>query len=107
MLVERYTPEAAGAWDAFVAASKNGTFLLRRGYLDYHADHFADHSLLVRDGEGRLRAVLPAHADGDRLVSHGGLTYGGFVSGDDMKVPLMLEAFDAAAAYLAARSFRR
>jgi hypothetical protein len=106
MIVQRYTPADAPEWDAFVAASKNGTFLLHRGYMDYHADRFKDHSLLVRDPEGRLRTVLPAHADGRRLISHGGLTYGGFVSGPDMKVPLMLEVFEAVASYLASQGFQ-
>lgn len=106
LIVRRYAPADAPAWDAFVAASKNGTFLFYRGYMDYHADRFPDHSLLVRAPEGRLRAVLPAHAEGTRFVSHAGLTYGGFVSGPEMKVPLMLEVFEAVAAYLAAQRFR-
>jgi hypothetical protein len=106
LIVQRYTPAEAPAWDAFIDASKNGTFLLNRGYMDYHADRFDDHSLLVRDPDGRLRSLLPAHADGTRFVSHAGLTYGGFVSGPDMKVPLMLEVFEAVAAYLAGQGFR-
>jgi hypothetical protein len=106
MLVQRYTPTDAPEWDAFVAASKNGTFLFQRPYMDYHADRFRDHSLLVRDPEGRLRALLPAHATNQRLVSHGGLTYGGFVSGPDMKVPLMLAVFDAVASYLLGQGFQ-
>jgi hypothetical protein len=106
MIVQRYTPGDAQEWDAFVAASKNGTFLLRRGYMDYHADRFPDHSLLVREPDGKLRALLPAHVAGDRIVSHGGLTYGGLVTGADMKVPLMLEAFEAVARHLAGLGFR-
>jgi len=105
MLVERYNPATAAAWDAFVAGSKNGTFLFRRGYMDYHADRFADHSLLIRDDGGTLRALLPGHADGSNYGSHGGLTYGGFVTGPDMKVPAMLEVFEATAAYLAEQGF--
>jgi hypothetical protein len=106
MIVERYGPAGRDAWDAFVRSSKNGTFLLERGYVDYHADRFRDHSLLVREPEGALLAVLPAHEDGPRLVSHGGLTYGGFVSGPGMKVPAMLGAFEAVAAYLRGLGFR-
>ncbi|MDY3554279.1 GNAT family N-acetyltransferase [Gemmata sp. JC717] len=105
MIVTRYTPDDAPAWDAFVRASRNGTFLLCRGYMDYHRDRFADHSLLVRDPEGALAAVLPAHAAGDRLVSHGGLSYGGFVIGPGMKTPAMLGAFEAVAAYLRGQGF--
>lgn len=105
MTPERYEARHQAEWDAFVAASKNGTFLLARGYMDYHADRFRDHSLLVRE-EGQLLAVLPAHEDGQRLISHGGLTYGGFLTGATMKVPLMLAAFEAVADYLLARGFR-
>ena len=66
-------------WDAFVARSKNGVFLFFRDYMDYHSDRFRDHSLLVFEDE-TLIALLPANAEGDVLVSHGGLTYGGIIS---------------------------
>lgn len=107
MLVDRYTPAAAATWDAFLAASKNGTFLFARGYMDYHADRFIDHSLLIRDFDGTLRAILPGNADGSCFVSHCGLTYGGIVSGTDMKLPLMLEVFEAVASYLVEKGFCR
>jgi hypothetical protein len=106
MRVARYDGDSEAAWDQFVRAGKNGTFLLLRGYMDYHRDRFADHSLLVHEG-GQLAAVLPAHADGTRLVSHGGLTYGGFVCGPEMKAARMLRVFEAAAAYLRERGFTR
>ena len=44
----------AREWDAFVGASKNGTFLLTRPYMDYHADRFTDHSLIARGDDGRI-----------------------------------------------------
>ncbi len=100
MIVERYTPEHAACWDAFVRGSRNGTFLLERGYVDYHRDRFADHSLLIRDPEGELVALLPAHEVGERFASHGGLSYGGFVVGPGMKLSLMLRVFDAVTTYL-------
>ena len=47
----------ADAWNHFVAQSKNGTFLLDRRYMDYHADRFEDHSLMVyRQGKLCLAA---------------------------------------------------
>jgi hypothetical protein len=107
MHAERYDPARhAAEWDAFVRSGKNGTFLLTRGYMDYHADRFPDHSLMVRSPEGELLAVMPAHADGDCIVSHGGLTYGGFVTGPGMKAPVMLGVFEAAADHLQAVGFR-
>jgi hypothetical protein len=107
MVVERYDPgRHQPEWDAFVRASKNGTFLLTRGYMDYHADRFADHSLLVRDPERRLVAVMPAHATEGGIESHGGLSYGGLVTGPEMKLPVLLRVFEAAAGCLVANGFR-
>jgi hypothetical protein len=92
--ISRYTPSSKEAWDRFASSARNATFLFYRGYMDYHADRFADHSLLFHK-DGRLAALLPAsfHEAEAALVSHGGLTFGGVVSGPDMTAPLMLELF--------------
>ena len=74
----RYTPSMKKEWDDFISRSKNGTFLLRRDYMDYHSDRFADHSLLFLKG-GSIQAVMPACLTGSTLAAHGGLTYGGYV----------------------------
>ena len=58
--IERYTPALAREWDDFIGRSRNGTFLLRRGYMDYHSDRFVDCSWVVRR-RGGIRAVLPAN----------------------------------------------
>jgi hypothetical protein len=105
MNVARYRATDAAAWDAFVRASRNGTFLLERGYMDYHRDRFTDHSLLVRKPEGELAAVLPAHADGDRIASHDGLSYGGLVIGPAMKAPHFLRVFEAVLLMLREQGF--
>lgn len=94
-------------WNAFVARSRNGTFLLCREYMDYHAARFTDHSLLVSDGDERLVAVLPANAAGSELISHGGLTYGGFVVDQTMTVSLMLEVFAASVPAMRRAGFER
>ena len=90
--IKRYTPEQADEWNQFVAASKNGTFLFDRRYMDYHADRFEDHSLMFYD-DGRLMAVLPAHKSGDTLCSHNGLTYGGLVMSPRLTVVQTLQLF--------------
>lgn len=92
--VEPYTPGQRAAWNAFIAQSKNATFLLHRDYLEYHADRFTDASLLVWHG-GKLVALVPASRHGDEVRSHGGLTYGGVISDARMGVALMLEVFAA------------
>lgn len=93
--VERYTSEQSDAWNEFVKNSKNGTFLFDRNYMDYHAERFTDCSLMFRDASGRLVAVMPANLKDGTLISHGGLSYGGVVSNQRMKTPLMLETFES------------
>ncbi|MBC5994251.1 GNAT family N-acetyltransferase [Pontibacter cellulosilyticus] len=91
---EKYKPE----WDAFVAGSKNATFLFFRDYMEYHAQRFTDHSLLFYR-KGKLIALLPANEQEREVSSHGGLTYGGVVTDTSMKVEVMLQVFEAMVAY--------
>ena len=79
--IVRYTPDQKQAWNDFVSRSKNGTFLLDRNYMDYHADRFTDHSLMVYRRD-KLYALLPGNIAGDTFYSHQGLTYGGFIMSD-------------------------
>ena len=76
--IKRYTAGHQEEWNAFVAKSKNGTFLFDRRYMDYHSDRFADSSLMFYR-ESKLYAILPANRVGDTLCSHQGLTYGGLL----------------------------
>jgi hypothetical protein len=104
--VERYEPQRQDDWDRFVGRSKNGVFLFGRSYMEYHADRFTDHSLLFFD-EAKLLALLPANQKESTLVSHGGLTFGGFVTDDRMKTPTMLKLFDALDAHCRENGIRR
>lgn len=78
-----YAPEDKEAWDGLVEQSRSRHFLFRRDYMDYHRDLFQDASLVVSDGDA-LVAALPANRDGDGVVSHGGLTFGGLLSGPEL-----------------------
>jgi len=78
-----------------VIVSKNGTFLLMRDYMDYHADRFLDFSTLVLDRRGEPVALFPANRVDSRVVSHGGLSYGGMLSGASMTTSQSLDAFGA------------
>ena len=95
----------ADEWNLFVAASKNGTFLFDRRFMDYHNDRFCDHSLLVYRDQ-RLYALLPANQKDDTLVSHGGLTYGGLVTDSRCSAKGVLDAFTAINEYLRQQGFR-
>lgn len=79
MTLVRYSDTHKADWNVLVGDSRNGTFLFNRSFMDYHADRFVDVSLMFFKGN-KLLAVFPAtlHENG-QVVSHGGLTYGGFV----------------------------
>ncbi len=78
-----FKPADASEWDALVGVSGNGTMLHTRRFLAYHGDRFADRSLVVRDGGGRLSGVIPAAESRDDpalVVSHPGATFGGLLA---------------------------
>lgn len=76
--IEPYTPAQRVLWNDMAEAARNASFLFCRDYMDYHADRFADSSLIACHG-GRPMALLPANRRGDELFSHQGLTYGGWL----------------------------
>jgi hypothetical protein len=106
LVIEPYREDRAAEWNAFVAASRNGTFLFDRRFMDYHAARFDDASLIARRG-GRIVALLPAHRNGSDLLSHGGLTYGGFIVGDDSGASQVQALFDALLQYAASQHIAR
>jgi len=108
--IKRYHNDNHAIWDDFVENSKNGTFLLKRGYMDYHSDRFEDHSLMFFDNKGRLTALLPANVriddDGNkRLYSHQGLTYGGFILSVKASAEMVLNIFNDTLKYLRTNRF--
>lgn len=107
--IKRYTAEDKLLWDSFVNTSKNGTFLFLRDYMDYHADRFHDHSLLLFHDD-KLLALLPAHEresdSAKELCSHFGLSYGGLIMNADCTATLVIECFTLLKAYLKEGGFR-
>jgi len=104
--IVRYTGERADEWNTFVAASKNGTFLFDRRYMDYHSDRFSDYSLLFYL-KGRLMAVLPANERDGVLYSHQGLTYGSLLMSEQLTVVQTVGLFGELNAYLRQRGISR
>ena len=92
-----YNDTLKEVWNAFVTASKNGTFLLHRDYMDYHADRFVDCSMLFYK-KGELVAVLPANyrAEERTVYSHGGLTYGGLLLSERVTVADTMQVMSSA-----------
>ena len=98
MKAERYEASRQEEWNAFNASAKNGLFMFDRNYMEYHSDRFSDESLLFYE-EGELRALLPACRQDDVLVSHGGLTYGGFVTDTKCRQHAMQDCFEQLFSY--------
>lgn len=104
--IREYTKNDNVVWDEFVKSSKNGIFMFNRSFMDYHSDRFKDNSLMFYD-EDELIAILPASIHNDELRSHGGLTYGGFITNEKMKQHRMLECFDVLKTYMAENKINR
>ncbi len=114
MTIIPYSINRKETWDAFIDLSKNGTFLLKRGFMDYHSDRFFDCSLLIYNGispddefkENRLTtrdlaAVFPANWVEEQLTvySHQGLTYGGLVTLPDVTQKEVMEMMESVIGY--------
>ena len=114
MTIIPYSVYRRETWDAFVEMSKNGTFLLKRGFMDYHSDRFFDCSLFIYagispDGEFKekslttkdLVAVFPANWDKEEktVYSHQGLTYGGLVVLPDVTQKEVMDMMQAILQY--------
>lgn len=97
--VKRYQEKDYSSWNALIGQSKNATFLLHRDFMDYHKERFEDHSLMVYKSE-KLVAVLPANRVEDVVYSHQGLTYGGLIYGEKLKLASVILVFRAILFYL-------
>ena len=97
--VKRYSGDLKPLWNLFIASAKNATFLFDRDFMEYHADRFEDHSVMVFKAD-KLVAVLPANRVGETLLSHQGLTYGGLVLSAKAKLKEVLEIFSEILVFL-------
>ena len=92
--VQKYSDSLKDVWNLFVEESKNGTFMLKREYMDYHSDRFEDYSLMFFE-DNKLIAIFPASNHGEEIRSHGGLTYGGLVYNRKMTAQKMLQVMES------------
>lgn len=76
--VKIYSNEYKNDWDNFIELSKNGSFHLKRDFVEYHSSRFTDYSLMLFE-DNILKAVIPANLHNSVLYSHQGLTYGGIL----------------------------
>ena len=92
--IKRYEHKDYDSWNDFIGKAKNATFLFHRDFMEYHKDRFDDFSLMIFVNE-KLVAVLPANRVGEIVYSHQGLTYGGLVYNEKIKLSSVIEIFKA------------
>lgn len=85
----RYSKSESILWNDFNESAKNGLFFFDRGYLEYHADRFQDHSLLIYR-KNKLVAIFPATQNDNEIISHAGLTFGSLILSFDVKTAEVL-----------------
>ena len=107
MLITQYTEKDKDVWNSFLNESKNPLFMFNRNYMEYHSDRFEDNSLLFYDENKELIALLPLSKNNTVLYSHGGLTFGGFITTNNMKQHRMLELFENLKTYMQTNSFTK
>jgi hypothetical protein len=104
--VRRFEAGDQPAWDALVRGSRTRHFIFERGFMEYHADRFVDHSLIVGERDRPL-ALLPASIAGTTVTSHGGLTFGGLIADETLTARRCVEVLGAVLAHLAEHGAQR
>lgn len=104
--VKQYETQDNAVWNAFISEAKNATFLFHRDFMEYHSDRFEDSSLMVFDNK-KLIAVLPANKTSTEIHSHQGLTYGGLVYQESLKLASVIAVFSAVLEFLHQNNFSK
>jgi hypothetical protein len=97
--IKRYQKSDCENWNAFIGKAKNATFLFHRDFMEYHSDRFQDYSLIVLDKEKWI-AVLPANRVENEIFSHQGLTYGGLIYTEKIKLAVVIEIVKSVLSFL-------
>ena len=79
MNITRYSPELKLLWDEHISNSRIPHFMFNREYMDYHSQKFKDCSLIFSTDKNEIVGVLPANENGNNLISHEGLSFGGLI----------------------------
>ena len=106
LTVSKYSSEFRQMWDDFVLDSRNGNFHLTRGFIEYHGNRFEDYSLMVFNENSEVQILIPTHKNENKISSHLGLTYGGFVFSKYSTLLENIESMQAVLDYLKAEGFQ-
>ncbi len=94
-------------WDEFVWSANNGTIFHTRKFLNYHpATRFGDHSLIFRKDK-KIIGVMPAAVVDDKLISHPGASFGGFVISKTITFKMSLQLVECLLEYVKSTGFKK
>ena len=95
MDINLYEDQLSVDYENFLKTCINSTFLHSRAFLSYHKNKFCDKTVILKE-KNKIIGVLPAAVDlndSKAIVSHPGLTYGGFLHDGNLKGEKMINAF--------------
>jgi len=94
-------------WDEFIEKSKNGTFLHKINYFQYHKDRFKDCSLIIKRNN-QIVALMPGNIVGDTtFYTHQGLTYGGLIILNETTIEDVITYFNMINKYLEGKKIKK
>src|SRR5690606_21597629 len=77
--IKKYEDSDKIMWNKFLLKCKNYHFMFNRDFMEYHSDRFEDFSLIFKNDEDEIIALLPGNIKDNIFYSHQGLTFGGFL----------------------------
>ena len=104
-----YQPSLRTTWDDLVKRSASPNILMFRDYIEYHANRFDEHSLVLYKDEKPI-GVFPAATNPnnmDEIVSHPGLTFGGVMLAHNLNQDYTLEFIQEILHYYRNLEFKR
>ena len=107
MAIKKYTSADKQIWDNFLSISKNATFLFRRDFIEYHGERFIDHSVLIFNSKKKLLALFPACQKKKTIHSHSGLSYGGIIFHQDIRLHEAKIVFQVLLNYFQSQGFQK
>lgn len=105
--VVRYEDCLKSDWDSFLKRCKKKHFMFFRDYMDYHQERFHDHSLIFYNSKNNIIAILPANEKDNEIITHQGLSFGGFLVDNDLTCETMLCLFSCLKEYMKKVKFNK
>jgi len=104
--VRLFTDADESLWNAFTGISKNAVFFQHRQYLSYHLHRFEERSL-VFSKKGKVIALFPATVHEQQIISHGGITFAGLLTGKEIKTAEVMLIFDLLKRFYKSQGFEK